>query len=131
MRRGQLVRPNMTLGKSGSSGFASGPHLHYEVMKHGRQVDPLTFQLVVLERVPVSIERLATSPAPGTLPAVELPAGPEGSGRRQGVAKSVTRGVGRGVKTGRAAPKPNPAAISAPRTGVNSDLQLLDKGRFK
>jgi hypothetical protein len=125
----------MTLGKSGSSGFASGPHLHYEVMKHGRQVDPLTFQLVVLERVPTSIERVAAKPDSGQLRTVALPGDPQGSGSRRGLGKSagraIGRGVGRGVDNGRSAPKPNGAAVSAPRTGVNSSYLPFDGGRFK
>jgi len=132
VRVGQQVRPNMTLGKSGSSGFASGPHLHYEVMKHGQQVDPLTFQLVVLERVPTSIERVAAKPDSGQLRTVALPGDPQRSGSRRGLGKSAGRGVGRGAENGRSAPKPNSAAVSAPRTGVNSSYLLpFDGGRFK
>ncbi len=131
VRVGQLVRPNMTLGKSGSSGFASGPHLHYEVMKNGRQVDPLTFQLIVLERVPASIERVAQKPDSGQLRAVALPGDPQESGSRRGLGKSAGRGVGRGAENGRSAPKPNGAAVSAPRTGVNSSYVPFDGGRFK
>ena len=131
VRIGQLVRPNMTLGKSGSSGFTSGPHLHYEVLKYGRPVDPMAFRLVVLERVPSSIERVAEKPDAGRMRASGLRGDPKGSGSRRGVGKSAGRAVGRGADNGRAAPKPNGAAVLAPRTGIDSPLRPFDEGRFK
>lgn len=38
---GQAVGPGQVLGLSGQSGNASGPHLHFEVWRWGRQVDPV------------------------------------------------------------------------------------------
>lgn len=40
---GARVRRGDVVGYVGSSGFSTGPHLHFEVRKHGRPVDPLTF----------------------------------------------------------------------------------------
>ena len=131
VRVGQQVRPGMTIGKSGSSGFASGPHLHYEVMKYGQPVDPMAFRLVVLERVPSSIERVAEKPDSSRLQESALPGDLQGSGSRRGLAKSVGRGVGRGTDNGRAARKSNGAAVSAPRLGVNSSSLPFDGARFR
>ena len=41
VRTGDLVEGQATLGLSGSTGDARGPHLHFEVWRWGREVDPL------------------------------------------------------------------------------------------
>jgi murein DD-endopeptidase MepM/ murein hydrolase activator NlpD len=41
VREGDAVAPDQVLGRSGSSGRATGPHLHFEVLVNGRAVDPL------------------------------------------------------------------------------------------
>jgi murein DD-endopeptidase MepM/ murein hydrolase activator NlpD len=43
VRSGDRVRRGETLGTVGASGRASGPHLHYEVLRDGRPVDPAPF----------------------------------------------------------------------------------------
>ncbi len=40
-KKGQWVRQGQVIGYIGSSGLATGPHLHYEFRKKGRHVDPL------------------------------------------------------------------------------------------
>lgn len=40
---GQEVDKKTVLGKSGQSGTATGPHLHFEVWRWGREVDPVEF----------------------------------------------------------------------------------------
>ena len=40
---GDVVTKGQTLAQMGSSGRSTGPHVHYEVLKNGRQVDPLPF----------------------------------------------------------------------------------------
>jgi murein DD-endopeptidase MepM/ murein hydrolase activator NlpD len=43
--KGAHVQRGVPIATVGSSGLASGPHLHYEVLVRGRQVDPLRFKL--------------------------------------------------------------------------------------
>ncbi len=45
MRRGKRVRQGQVIGYVGSSGRSTGPHLHYEVMVRGKQVNPLKIKL--------------------------------------------------------------------------------------
>jgi hypothetical protein len=45
VRRGQLI------GLVGSSGFSTGAHLHFEVRRAGRPVDPVTFRPAGVERI--------------------------------------------------------------------------------
>ena len=40
---GDVVRKGDTIALMGSSGRATGAHVHYEVYKHGRSVDPATY----------------------------------------------------------------------------------------
>ncbi len=41
--RGQLIRPGSTIGSTGSTGYVTGPHLHYEVRVNGRPRNPRTY----------------------------------------------------------------------------------------
>ncbi len=42
VRVGQFVQPGQRIGRIGSSGNSTGPHLHFEVRVRGAAVDPLT-----------------------------------------------------------------------------------------
>jgi murein DD-endopeptidase MepM/ murein hydrolase activator NlpD len=40
---GQYVYKGQTIGAVGATGFATGPHLHYQIMYDGRPIDPTPF----------------------------------------------------------------------------------------
>jgi murein DD-endopeptidase MepM/ murein hydrolase activator NlpD len=42
VRQGQRVSTSTILGAVGSTGYSTGPHLHFTVQKHGRLVNPMT-----------------------------------------------------------------------------------------
>ena len=42
VRKGQTIKQGDNLGAVGSTGWATGPHLHFEFRINGRHVDPLT-----------------------------------------------------------------------------------------
>ncbi|MBV8491696.1 MAG: M23 family metallopeptidase, partial [Candidatus Eremiobacteraeota bacterium] len=48
---GQRVYKGETIGAVGATGFATGPHLHYQVMYRGQPIDPAPF----LHGVPANV----------------------------------------------------------------------------
>jgi murein DD-endopeptidase MepM/ murein hydrolase activator NlpD len=42
-KKGQTVARGDVIGRTGSTGRSTGPHLHYEIRVNGRAVDPMTF----------------------------------------------------------------------------------------
>jgi hypothetical protein len=42
VRNGQRVRRGQIIGYVGSTGLSTGPHLHYELYRNGRAIDPRT-----------------------------------------------------------------------------------------
>lgn len=41
IKNGRRVRQGQTIGYIGATGRVTGPHLHYEVLKNGRQINPM------------------------------------------------------------------------------------------
>jgi murein DD-endopeptidase MepM/ murein hydrolase activator NlpD len=51
IRSGVRVRQGQVIGYVGSTGMSTGPHLHYEVLQAGRQVNPLRVTVTVAEQL--------------------------------------------------------------------------------
>ncbi len=51
LRRGARVRQGQVVAYVGSTGRSTGPHLHYEVLRQGRQVNPLSIDLPVGQKL--------------------------------------------------------------------------------
>lgn len=45
VRNGQKITKAAVIGTTGSSGGSIAPHLHYEIIRHGKQVDPVHYMI--------------------------------------------------------------------------------------
>lgn len=62
VRQGSSVTLGQSIGLVGSTGRSTGPHLHFEILKGGRQVDPLTMIGGGGTRVPDHVADRGTEP---------------------------------------------------------------------
>lgn len=54
VRAGQSIEQGQTIGAVGATGWATGPHLHFEFRVNGEQVDPMTLAQQSESALPVS-----------------------------------------------------------------------------
>jgi murein DD-endopeptidase MepM/ murein hydrolase activator NlpD len=72
---GDQVQKGTGIATVGTSGMSTGPHLHYEVLVHGHQVDPLRFRLPQMgDSAATSAPPSAAATAPTAINAAAAPA---------------------------------------------------------
>lgn len=60
MKPGIKVAQNQVIGYVGSTGHSTGPHLHYEMYRHGAKVNPFTVELPAGDPIPGELQEQFT-----------------------------------------------------------------------
>jgi murein DD-endopeptidase MepM/ murein hydrolase activator NlpD len=64
MKHGVAVHQGQIIGYVGATGLATGPHLHYEVLAHAHQINPLSVKMPSGRQLAgVEIRRFSTAVA--------------------------------------------------------------------
>ena len=51
LKKGARIKQGQVIGYVGSTGRSTGPHLHYEVLKYGKQINPLSIKTVAINKL--------------------------------------------------------------------------------
>jgi murein DD-endopeptidase MepM/ murein hydrolase activator NlpD len=58
LKVGQWVQQKAVIGYVGSTGLSTGPHLHYQLMKYGRSVDPAAVRTPAGDPIPAGAQEM-------------------------------------------------------------------------
>jgi murein DD-endopeptidase MepM/ murein hydrolase activator NlpD len=50
VKQGQIIKQKDIIGLAGSTGRSTGPHLHFELIKNGKKIDPLSTDLITTKK---------------------------------------------------------------------------------
>lgn len=51
VKKGQRVKKGQLIGLSGNTGISTGPHLHFEILKHNKHLDPYRVSKMIKQQV--------------------------------------------------------------------------------
>ena len=60
--KGDVVQRGATLARVGATGLATGPHLHYGIYLHGKDVDPAAWHAISSATLDPATSRSAAAP---------------------------------------------------------------------
>lgn len=51
IKQGDMVKEGQVIGRVGSTGLSTGPHLHYEILKNGFKINPIEFTKITEQKL--------------------------------------------------------------------------------